>query len=125
MQVLVVYQSQYLGGQEVGQVCPHRGGGTGQGLGKLSEPSPGEVHDLEASVQVGELQGHLRRDVIPGGCGRGPVQQVQTGAVQTQAWGWEGPQTEASVAGASPLSTHTPPPPWPHVQGCHMAACHL
>lgn len=109
MQVLVVYQSQYLGGPGSGSGVPPQRGGTGQGLGKLSEPSPGEVHDLEASIQVGELQGHLRRDVIPGGCGRGPVQQVQAGAVQTQAWGWEGPQTEASKAGAPPLSTHPTP----------------
>lgn len=70
--------------------------------------------DLEACVQVGELQDHLSCDVIPGDCRRSPVQQVQTGVVQTEAWGWEGQRAETAWL-------ETPPPyghrsryaPWP------------
>lgn len=74
--------------------------------------------DLEACIQVGELQDHLSCDVIPGGCRRGPVQQVQAGAVQTEAWGWEGQRAETAWL-------ETPPTLRPQVQVCPMVTSHL
>ena len=58
-----------------------------------------------------ELQGHLCRDVVPGGRGGSPMQQVQAGTVQTQAWGGQRLRPLNGV----PLLSTTPAP-------CHTAA---